>query len=75
MEGPLTRLVIMDSDGGDKARALARALVDIGQPLAYVMEVGGGGVRVGMAVVEPEREQWIGWAVCVWGRRREGGGG
>jgi hypothetical protein len=41
VEGQLTRLIIMDSEGGDKARALARALVDIGQPLAYVMEVGG----------------------------------
>jgi hypothetical protein len=36
-QGALTKLIIMDSSGSDKARDLARALTSLGQPLSYVM--------------------------------------
>eukprot|EP00775_Hariotina_reticulata_P005013 gene5013-5254_t len=36
----LTKMIIMDSTGSDKARDLARALVALNQPLSYIMEGG-----------------------------------
>lgn len=39
-QGNLTKLIIMDSTGSDKARALARSLVTLGYGLSYVMEGG-----------------------------------
>lgn len=39
-QGALTKLIIMDSSGSDKARDLARALTSLGQPLSYVMTGG-----------------------------------
>jgi hypothetical protein len=36
----LTKIVVMDSTGSDKARDLARALVSLGYQLSYVMEGG-----------------------------------
>lgn len=39
-QGQLTKMIIMDSTGSDKARDLARALTSLGQPLSYVMAGG-----------------------------------
>jgi 3-mercaptopyruvate sulfurtransferase SseA len=39
-QGNLTKIVVMDSTGSDKARHLARALVSLGYQLSYVMEGG-----------------------------------
>jgi hypothetical protein len=41
VEGQLTKMIVMDESGGDKAREVARALVAVGMPLSYVMEVSG----------------------------------
>jgi 3-mercaptopyruvate sulfurtransferase SseA len=40
LQGSLTKIVVMDSTGSDKARDLARALVSLGYQLSYVMEGG-----------------------------------
>lgn len=39
-QGNLTKMVVMDSTGSDKARDLARALTSLGYGLSYVMEGG-----------------------------------
>jgi hypothetical protein len=39
-KGALTKLIILDSTGSDKARDLARALTSLGQPLSYVLTDG-----------------------------------
>eukprot|EP00882_Tetradesmus_deserticola_P025955 GHRQ01028552.1.p3 GENE.GHRQ01028552.1~~GHRQ01028552.1.p3 ORF type:complete len:135 (+),score=28.91 GHRQ01028552.1:231-635(+) len=46
----LTKVVVMDSTGGDKARALARALASLGYQLSYVMA---GGFRAWAAAELP----------------------
>jgi len=38
--GQLTKIIVMDGSGGDKARDVARALVAVGMPLSYVLEGG-----------------------------------
>jgi hypothetical protein len=45
VRGPMTKVVIMDRDGGDAARALARALASVNQPQAFVMTGGFRGWR------------------------------
>jgi rhodanese-related sulfurtransferase len=54
VKGPATRVVIMDRDGGDEARALARALTGLSKPTAYVMTGGFRGWRdaAGLPVAE-----------------------
>lgn len=54
VKGPMTRLIVMDKDGGEGARALARALTLLNQPLSYVMAGGFKGWRddAGLPIVE-----------------------
>ncbi|KIY96142.1 hypothetical protein MNEG_11819 [Monoraphidium neglectum] len=54
VKGPMTRVVVMDRDGGEPARALARALTSLNQPLSYVLSGGYRGWRdaAGLPVVE-----------------------
>lgn len=40
VQTPLTKMIVMDTKGGDNARAVARALVSVGMPLSYVMSGG-----------------------------------
>lgn len=56
-QGNLTKIVIMDSTGSDKARDLARALVTLGYSLSYVLEGGfKGWVTAELPIVEGTAE-------------------
>uniref|UniRef100_A0A383WJ08 Rhodanese domain-containing protein n=1 Tax=Tetradesmus obliquus TaxID=3088 RepID=A0A383WJ08_TETOB len=56
-QGSLTKIVVMDSTGSDKARDLARALVSLGYQLSYVMEGGfAGWAAAQLPVVEDASE-------------------
>lgn len=57
VQSNLTRIVIMDTNGGDKARAVARALVTLGYGLSYIMEGGfRGWVEADLPVLEEATE-------------------
>jgi hypothetical protein len=67
-QGALTKLIIMDSSGSDKARDLARALTSLGQPLSYVMTGGFKGWAAAELPVEEDAVEYdasTGVCMCV----------
>lgn len=64
-QGNLTKLVIMDSSGSDKARELARTLVTLGYGLSYVME---GGFKGWVEAELPVLEETVEYDASTGGR-------